>query len=186
VDAGGPRSGSGGPPEPPVGAFRASFRRNLAEIWGFGGQKRLRNAREHNQETLGARRPRPPADRADVHGSRGHRRGQRARGCVRDRHRLRSDCILVFYMKKNLRACRFYYVNIFNLARAPKLLIRYLRCRTIPHCEMLDLASPRSNSTILSTSQQLESAKWSKFYCSFGKIKNPGTNVDFAFFKIVW
>ena len=24
------------------------------------------------------------------------------------------------------------------------------------------------------------------WYCSFGKIKNPGTNVDFAFFKIVW
>jgi hypothetical protein len=24
------------------------------------------------------------------------------------------------------------------------------------------------------------------FYCSFGKLENPGTNVDFAFFKIVW
>ena len=99
--------------------------------------------------------------------------------------RLRSDCILVFYMKKNLRACRFYYVNIFNLARAPKLTIRYLRCPTIPRCEMLDLASPRSNSTILSTSQVLEAPKWSKSYCSFGKVGNPGTNVDFAFFKIV-
>jgi hypothetical protein len=29
-------------------------------------------------------------------------------------------------------------------------------------------------------------ANASKSYCSFGKIKNPGTNVDFAFFKIVW
>ena len=26
--------------------------------------------------------------------------------------------------------------------------------------------------------------KLSKSYCSFGKIKNPGTNVDFAFFFI--
>ena len=81
-----PPFGLGGPPEPPVGAFRASFRRNLVEIWGFGGQKRLRNAREHTQETLGARRPWPPVDRGGVYGSRGRRRGQRARGCVRDRH----------------------------------------------------------------------------------------------------
>jgi hypothetical protein len=81
-----PPFGLGGPPEPPMGAFRASFRRNLGEIWGPGGQKRLRNAREHTQETLGARRPRPPVDRAGVHGSRGRRRGQRARGCVWDRH----------------------------------------------------------------------------------------------------
>ena len=28
--------------------------------------------------------------------------------------------------------------------------------------------------------------RFSKSYCSFGKIKNPGANVDFAFFKIVW
>ena len=46
----------------------------------------MRNAREHTQETLGARRPRPSADLAGVHGSRGRRRGPRARGCVRDRH----------------------------------------------------------------------------------------------------
>jgi hypothetical protein len=52
----------------------------------MGGQKRLRNAREYTQETLGARRPRPPADRAGVHGSDRRPRGQRARGCVRDRH----------------------------------------------------------------------------------------------------
>jgi hypothetical protein len=85
VGAGGPRPGSGGGPEPPVGAFRGSFRRNLGEIRGVGGQKRLRNARERIQETLGARRPLPPVDRAGVHGSRRRPRGQRARGCVRDR-----------------------------------------------------------------------------------------------------
>ena len=66
--------------------IRPSFRQNLGEIRGLGGQKRLRNAREHIQETLGSRRPWPPADRADVHGSRRRPRGQRARGYVRDRH----------------------------------------------------------------------------------------------------
>jgi hypothetical protein len=57
-----------------------------------------------------------------------------------------------------------------------------VRTRTIPHCEMLDLASPRSNPTILSTSQVLEAPNLSKSYRAFGKIKNPSTNVDFAFF----
>ena len=55
-----------------------------------------------------------------------------------------------------------------------------------PPGEMLRIRSPGRDEANLSTSQQLESAKWSKSYCSFGKVGNPGTNLDFAFFKIVW
>ena len=68
----------------PRGGFSGLF---SAKFRGLGGQKRLRYARERIQETLGARRPPPPADRAGVHGSRRRPRGQRARrGCVWDRH----------------------------------------------------------------------------------------------------
>ena len=37
-----PPFGLGGPPEPPMGTFRASFRRNFGEIWGPAGQKCMR------------------------------------------------------------------------------------------------------------------------------------------------
>jgi hypothetical protein len=70
----------------PRGDFSELFAANFGRTLGSRGQKRLRNAREHTQETLGARRPWPPADCADMHGSRRRPRGQRARVCVRDRY----------------------------------------------------------------------------------------------------
>jgi len=82
--------------------------------------------------------------------------------------RVDPDCSGVFYRKKNLRACRFTMYFFFNLAGAPKRTVGYLRCRTIPHCEMLRIRSPGRDEANLSTSQQLESAKWSKLCCSFG------------------
>jgi hypothetical protein len=45
--------------------------------------------------------------------------------------------------------------------------------------------SPRPNSPKSGPSQLLEPLEWSKLYYSFGKMENPGTNVDFEFKKIV-
>ena len=54
------------------------------------------------------------------------------------------------------------YVETRKLYGEPKRIVQYLRTGTIRHSEMLDLALPQSNSTILSTSQLLEASKYFK------------------------
>ena len=65
---------------------------------------------------------------------------------------------------------------------------RYLQFPIIPHCQMLDSASPRSNSNtcISSTWQHLESPKYFKSTVDLCETGFPGTNRRLAVFKTVW
>jgi hypothetical protein len=99
---------------------------------------------------------------------------------------VRSDCIVPYLTLAKSTRLPILLCNFFNLAGAPKRTVGYLRCSAMFHCQGRICCLSRPNSSKSRPWQHLESPKWSKSYCSFGKVENPGTNVDFAFFKIVW
>ena len=99
-----------------------------------------------------------------------------------------------FFIWRKIYAPADLLCKYFNLAGAPKRTVGYLRCRTIPHCQMLDLGSPRPDEAILSTWQELRSAnrsygtvrlaKWKSWYKSrFRFFQNRMVNPCRKFFE---
>ena len=98
--------------------------------------------------------------------------------------RIDLDCIVPYLTLAKSMRLPILLCKIANLAGAPERTVRYLWSPTIPHCRTPQFCRTRCLRAKLSILrwETLGIKSYGSWYCSFGKMENLGTNVDFFYF----